>query len=148
VLTLEGKCLRRRAKPAHLGGHLPPVSEIRSLTKGKGVNVAIEMIGLPQVMKQAIQSLAVMGRAVIVGISEKQLEIDTYQELLCREAGIIGSNDHLLHELPLLLELVRRGKLKLSDAITHTLPLEADTINQALDNLENFSSDVRTVIVP
>jgi hypothetical protein len=23
-LTLEGKCLRRRAKPAHLGGHLPP----------------------------------------------------------------------------------------------------------------------------
>ncbi len=23
VLTLEGKCLRRRAKPAHLGGHLP-----------------------------------------------------------------------------------------------------------------------------
>ncbi len=23
MLTLEGKCLRRRAKPAHLGGHLP-----------------------------------------------------------------------------------------------------------------------------
>jgi hypothetical protein len=22
MLTLEGKCLRRRAKPAHLGGHL------------------------------------------------------------------------------------------------------------------------------
>ena len=125
-----------------------PVSEIRSHTHGKGVDVAIEMIGLPQVMKQAVQSLAVMGRAVIVGISERPLEIDTYQELLGREAEIIGSNDHLLHELPLLLELARRGKLRLSDAITHTVPLDADAINQALDNLENFSSDVRTVIIP
>ena len=125
-----------------------PVSEILSLTQGKGVDVAIEMIGLPQVMKQAVQSLAVMGRAVIVGISERPLEIDTYRELLGREAEIIGTNDHLFHELPLLLELARRGKLKLSDAITHTVPLDADAIIQAMYNLEKFSSDVRTVIVP
>jgi len=26
VLTLEGKCLRRRAKPAHLEGHLPQLA--------------------------------------------------------------------------------------------------------------------------
>jgi propanol-preferring alcohol dehydrogenase len=125
-----------------------PVSEIRSYTHGKGVDVSIEMIGLPQVMKQAVQSLAVMGRAVIVGISDRPLEIDTYRELLGKESEIIGTNDHLLHELPLLLELARRGKLKLSDAITRTVPLDAGAINQALDNLENFSSDVRTVIVP
>ncbi len=125
-----------------------PVSEIRSLTQGKGVNVAIEMIGLPQVMKQAIQSLASMGRAVIVGITQNPLEIDTYRELLGREAEIIGSNDHLLHELPLLLELARRGKLNLSDAITRTIPLDANAINHAMDNLENFSSGVRTVITP
>lgn len=103
------------------------VSEIRSLTHGKGVNVAIEMIGLPQVMKQAVQSLAIMGRAVIIGICEKSLEIDTYRELIGREAEIIGTNDHLIHELPLLLELARRGKLQLSDAITRTVPLEAVT---------------------
>ncbi|SRR6266480_3176618 len=73
----------------------------------KGVEVDIEMIGLPQVMKQAVQSLAIMGRAVIAGISEKPLEVDTYRKLLSREAEIIGTNDHLLHELPLLLELTR-----------------------------------------
>src|SRR5574340_207023 len=106
------------------------------------------MIGLPHVMKQAVQSLAPMGRAVIVGITENPLEIDTYRELLAREAEIIGSNDHLLQELPLLLELARRGKLNLSDAITRTIPLEAIPINQAMDNLENFSSSVRTVITP
>jgi D-arabinose 1-dehydrogenase-like Zn-dependent alcohol dehydrogenase len=125
-----------------------PVAEIRKLTQGKGVDVALEMIGLPQTMKQAVQSLAIMGRAVVAGISDKSLEIDTYRELLAREAEVIGTNDHLLHELPLLLELTRRGKLNLSEAVSRTVPLEADAINQALDNLEHFHSDVRTVIVP
>ncbi len=30
-LTLEGKCLRRRAKPAHLGGHLPDVCNANAI---------------------------------------------------------------------------------------------------------------------
>jgi 2-desacetyl-2-hydroxyethyl bacteriochlorophyllide A dehydrogenase len=125
-----------------------PVAEIRSLTQGKGVDVALEVIGLPQTMKQAVQSLAVMGRAVVAGISDKPLEVDTYRELIGREGEVIGTNDHLLHELPLLLELARRGKLKLSEVVTRTVPLDADAINQVLDQLEQFRSDVRTVIVP
>src|SRR5262245_46472224 len=70
-----------------------PVAEIRKLTNGRGVDVALEMIGLPQTMKQAVQSLAVMGRAVVAGISDRPVEIDTYRELLGREAEIIGTND-------------------------------------------------------
>lgn len=31
---------------------------------------------------------------------------------------------------------------------TKIVPLDADAVNQALDDLENFSGDVRTVIVP
>ena len=42
-----------------------PVAEIHRLTQGRGVDVALELIGLPQTMKQAVQSLAVMGRAVV-----------------------------------------------------------------------------------
>ncbi|HEY0070182.1 MAG TPA: zinc-binding dehydrogenase [Chloroflexia bacterium] len=125
-----------------------PVAEIRRLTGGRGVDVALELIGLALTMKQAVQSLAYMGRAVIAGISDKPLEIDTYTELLGREAEIIGTNDHLLNELPLLLALARRGKLDLSEAVTRTVPLDAGAINGVLDDLEHFRSDVRTVIVP
>jgi propanol-preferring alcohol dehydrogenase len=112
------------------------------------VDVALELIGLPQTMKQAVQSLAIMGRAVVAGISDQPLEIDTYRELLGKEAEIIGTNDHLRQELPLLIELARRGKLNLSEVVTRTVPLEATAINQVLDNLEHFSGDMRTVIVP
>ncbi len=125
-----------------------PVAEIRRLTGGRGADVALELIGLPQTMRQAVQSLAVFGRAVLVGIADQPLEIDTYPELLGREAEVIGAADHLLHELPLLIEYVRRGELDLSDVVTRTVPLDADAINAVLDELEEFGGGVRTVITP
>ena len=125
-----------------------PVKEIRELTHSKGVDVALELIGLPQTMQQAVRSLAPMGRAVIVGIGNAPLSIDTYSELLGREAEIIGSNDHLLQELPTVVEMARRKALDTSRVVTHTVPLDAAAINAVLDALEHFDSGVRSVIVP
>jgi 2-desacetyl-2-hydroxyethyl bacteriochlorophyllide A dehydrogenase len=123
------------------------IAEIMRLTGGQGVDVALELIGLEQTMRQAVQSLGIMGRAVIAGIGGP-LEIDTYRELLGKEAEVIGSNDHLLQELPLLVELARRRALDTSQVVSRTIPLDADAINQTLDALEHFTADVRTVIVP
>lgn len=125
-----------------------PVEEIHRLTGGRGVDVALELIGLPLTMEQALRSLAIFGRAVIVGISDRPISVDTYREILGPERELIGSNDHLLQELPLLIELARRGALNLSDVVSRTIPLEAGAINAALDDLERFSENVRTVIVP
>ena len=124
------------------------VEEIKKLTKGKGVDVAIEMIGLPQTMKQAVQSAGVMARVVIVGLSNKPLEINTYNDLIGRELELIGSNDHHLHELPLLVEMARKKILDTSRIVTRAVPLEANAVNATLDALEKFSGGVRTVIVP
>ena len=135
------------AIPVH-AQQVDPVAEIRRLTNGKGVDVALELIGLPQTMRQAARCLGVMGRAVIAGISGQPLEIDTYRELLANEAEIIGSNDHLAQELPLLVELARRKVLDTSRVVTRVVPLDAGAINQTLDALEHFSGEVRTVIVP
>ncbi len=124
------------------------VEEIRRLTRGRGVDVALEMIGLQKTMKQTVELLGVMGRAVIVGISRDPLEVNPYATLIGHEAEIIGSNDHLLQELPLLMDMARRGILDTSRVVSQVVPLEAAKINQRLDDLENFTSDVRAVIVP
>lgn len=124
------------------------VAEIQKLTKGKGVDVGIEMIGLPKTMKQTVESLGVMGRAVIVGIGQMPLEVNPYRTLIGCEAEIIGSNDHLLQELPLLVDMARRKILDTSKVVSQTIPLEAEKINQRLDDLENFTNDIRAVIVP
>jgi propanol-preferring alcohol dehydrogenase len=125
-----------------------PVAQIRELTGGQGVDVAIELIGLAQTMRQTVQCLGVLGRAVIAGISDQPLEIDTYRELLGGEVEIIGSNDHLYQELPLLVELARRKALDTTRVVSRVVPLDADAINATLDDLEQFGDAVRTVIVP
>jgi propanol-preferring alcohol dehydrogenase len=124
-----------------------PVAEIRRATGGRGVDVSVELIGLPHTMRQAVQVVGVFGRAVIAGITDQPFEIYPYGELLGKEAEVMGSDDHLLAELPLVLEFARRGQLDLSDVVTRTVPLDAGEINQVMDALEQFGSDVRTVIV-
>jgi 2-desacetyl-2-hydroxyethyl bacteriochlorophyllide A dehydrogenase len=125
-----------------------PVEEIHKFTKGKGVDVALEVIGLSKTMTQTIDSLGYMGRAVMVGINQQPIAINTYSQVLGKEAEIIGSNDHLLQELPLLVDLARRKILDTSRVVSQVIPLNADKINQRLDDLENFTNDVRVVIVP
>ena len=125
-----------------------PVAEIKRLTDGQGVDVALELVGLRQTIEQAVHSLGVFGRAVLVGIAEQPFEIHSYHDIIPKEAQIIGCSDHLLQELPLLVELVRRGALDLSSVITRTVPLDAEAINAALDDLEVFGPEVRTVITP
>jgi 2-desacetyl-2-hydroxyethyl bacteriochlorophyllide A dehydrogenase len=125
-----------------------PVVEIKRLTEGRGVDVALELIGLPLTCRQAVESLAVFGRAVMVGLTDKTVEVNTYRELICREAELVGSADHLARELPTLIELARRGTLDLSGVVTGTVSLDADAVNETMDRLDRFGGDVRVVITP
>jgi propanol-preferring alcohol dehydrogenase len=123
-----------------------PVEQLREMTNQRGVDVALELVGLPLTMRQAVQSLAILGRAALVGLSQELFEIAPYAELLKKEAEIIGVSDHLASEIPVLLEFARTRKLDLSHGIIRTVPLEAGPINEALDGLEHFGDDVRVVI--
>lgn len=125
-----------------------PVAEIRQLTEGRGVDVALELIGLPLTMQQSIQSLAILGRAAIAGLTDKTFEISPYHEIINKEAELIGVSDHLAQEIPQLIEWTRSGKLDLSGVISQTIPLEADPINDTLDQLERFGQILRVVITP
>src|ERR1035441_3886740 len=125
-----------------------PVAEIGRLTGGRGVDVALELIGLPLTMRQAVQSLAIQGRAALAGITDKTFEVAPYFEVLNKEAEIIGVSDHLAQELPQLIDWARRGALDLSKVITRTLPLDAKAVNDALDGLEQFGEEGRAVIMP
>ena len=123
-----------------------PVQQMKELTAGRGVDVALELIGLPLTMRQAVQSLAILGRAALVGLTQETFEVAPYAELLNKETEIIGVSDHLASELRLLLDLARTRTLDLSHVITRTVPLEAGAINGVLDRLEEFGNDVRVVI--
>jgi 2-desacetyl-2-hydroxyethyl bacteriochlorophyllide A dehydrogenase len=125
-----------------------PVAEIRRLTDGRGVDAALELIGLPLTMAQAVRSLAIHGRAALAGLTDGQVSFSPYHDLLNREAEIIGVSDHLHGELRELIGLVEHGELDLSAVVTQTVPLDAAAINRVLDGLEAFGGDVRAVVLP
>ena|ERR1044071_319840 len=125
-----------------------PVAEIKHRTSGRGVDIALELVGLPLTMQQSVRSLAIQGRAVLVGITDGKFSVAPYAELINKETEIIGVSDHLASELPQLIEFARDGRLKLSHAISRTVPLNAKEVNDALDQLEEFTDDVRMVITP
>jgi len=125
-----------------------PVTSIQELTHGAGIDVSLELIGLPLTMQQAVRSLAIKGRAALVGITDKSFPVAPYQEVINKEAEIVGVSDHLATELPELLDYARRGLLDLSNAVTRTVPLKADLINDTLNGLEKCGDEVRTVVSP
>ncbi|MHA1200783.1 MAG: alcohol dehydrogenase catalytic domain-containing protein, partial [Candidatus Heimdallarchaeaceae archaeon] len=66
-----------------------PADIIMALTDGEGVDVALELIGLPQTMDQGVRSLARFGRLGLVGITTDAFDVNSY-ETICREKEIIG----------------------------------------------------------
>src|SRR4051812_386401 len=123
-----------------------PIKMLSDLTGGRGVDVSLELIGLPITMQQAVRSLAVRGRAALAGITQQSFHVSPYHELINKEAEIIGVSDHLASELPLLIKLVKDGKLDLSRIVSQKIGLDADSINKVLDALERFDHDGRAVI--
>ena len=86
-----------------------PVVELRRLTDGRGVDVAVELIGLPLTMRQAVQSLGILGRASLAGITQTPFEVDSTAFIGKEE--VIGVSDHPLQGVPALIEFGRRKVL-------------------------------------
>ena len=123
-----------------------PVVEILRLTGGRGVNVALELIGLPLTMQQAVRVLGKLGRAALAGLTQQPFSVNPYLELINQEAEIIGVSDHLAREIPELLRLTTEGRLDLGPIVSRVVPLDATAINGVLDDLENFGGATRSVV--
>lgn len=124
------------------------VERIRESTGGSGVDVSVEVAGRPETARGALDALAPLGRAALAGIFPGSIEVLPYDELIRREVELVGVSDHLRSEIPDLLEWAEEGTLRLDPVIRRTVPLEPAPVNEALDRLEGFRAEGRTVIVP
>jgi propanol-preferring alcohol dehydrogenase len=127
-------------------GTADPVEQIKEATAGKGVDVALELIGSAKTMRQAVLCLAPLGRVAFVGLTAESISIHPYTELISKEAEIIGVSDHLATEIPALIEFARSGKLRFPPETLRVVDLDAAQINAALDALQNSIDHVRTVV--
>jgi len=119
-----------------------PIKAVRRITGG-GADVAVEAIGIPEVMRMAFESVRWGGRAVIVGYSDKDLSINAAR-LMFREMEVYGSLGCRIVDFPPLVDMVRRGKLRL--LVSDKMPL--DRINEALEMLKKGKIKTRAIVIP
>jgi propanol-preferring alcohol dehydrogenase len=129
-------------------GQSEPAEQIRAATHGQGVDVALELIGKPVTMDAAVRCLGRFGRAALVGLTRESFAVAPYENVINKEAEIIGVSDHLASEIPALLEFARTGRLQIPDSVIRAIGLDAKLVNETLDGLEKETDYIRTVIKP
>jgi threonine dehydrogenase-like Zn-dependent dehydrogenase len=105
------------------------VAEIRRLTQGEGVDVAIEALGTQPTFENALRVLRAGGTLSSLGVYSGKLSVPV-------EPFAAGLGDHKIvttlcpggkERMRRLMELVRHGKLDLTPLITHTFSLDQIT---------------------
>ena len=93
-----------------------------------GVDWAFECVGHPAVIRNAVDMLDWGGTCVIIGVPAPNAELTSLVTPLTHvDRGILGcrygsARPH--HDIPLLVELYKQGRLKLDELVTKTYPLD------------------------
>jgi 6-hydroxycyclohex-1-ene-1-carbonyl-CoA dehydrogenase len=117
--------------------------EVRKITGG-GVDVAFEAVGRAATQEAAFACLRTGGRLVLVGYSPETMALNAGR-VMFREIEVVGSLGCRPLDYPRVIELVRQGRIRLTELVTHRFPLEQ--INEAFDILRGGDA-VRVVVTP
>jgi propanol-preferring alcohol dehydrogenase len=105
-------------------------------------DIAIEAIGNPVTIEQAVECLRPGGRLCVIGYSDHPANLNAAR-LMFRELDIVGSLGCRPVDYPSIIDMVARGAIQLKPVVTHRFPL--DGINEALEVLRS-GAGLRTVI--
>jgi S-(hydroxymethyl)mycothiol dehydrogenase len=105
-----------------------PVEEIRRLTGGVGVDVAIEAVGRPESFAQAFFSRDHAGVVVLVGVPDPAMTVELPMIEIFGRGGAVKSSwygDALpTRDFPMLIDLYMRGVLDLDRFVSERISLD------------------------
>ena len=113
------------------------VDRVMALTGGAGVDVAIEAVGIPATFEICQSILAAGGRLANIGVHGKPVQLNL-EKLWDRNVAI---TTRLVDTaaIPMLLKLVRSGKLQPAKLVTHRFAL--NDIMNAYDTFGNAANE-------
>ncbi len=114
-----------KSEPPHLGDVPAWIDQIRSETRGDGVDVLLEMSGAPPAIDQGFKALRMGGTAALLGIPASPPNFDLTNHIIFKGATVLGINGRNMWRTWYQMEnLLLSGRLELDDIITHEIPLE------------------------
>jgi S-(hydroxymethyl)glutathione dehydrogenase/alcohol dehydrogenase len=142
--------LARELGATHLinAGEGDAVEQIIEITGGVGVDVALECVGVPALMRQAYDSTRKLGKTVIIGIAspDQEFALNAFDLIKTGKSlcGHKASGSHSGQFISSLLGHYQAGNLDLDTLVSRTYGI--DEIEQAVDDLVN-NVNARGVIV-
>lgn len=112
----------------------PVLPALNDLTRGEGVSVAIEAVGLPDTFRLAVEAVSFAGRVVYVGYAKKDVTFDTTL-FVRKELDIMGSRN-ALRVFPAVIEMLARRQFPFTELISATYPFD-----QTATALHDWDSD-------
>jgi len=115
------------------------VQAVKDLTKGRGVDVGFEVIGLEPTIRQTVEMVRRGGHAVLVGIPKMDvvLELSAALGLVLAGKSLTGcwyGSCDIQRDVPRLLDWYRSGDLKLDELISRRIQLSE--VNDAFRVME------------
>ncbi|MFJ2440444.1 Zn-dependent alcohol dehydrogenase [Streptomyces sp. NPDC087658] len=111
--------------------------EIRGLTGGRGVDVAIECVGRADTIRTAWDTTRRGGRTTVVGIGGTEQKVTFHALEIFHQArtlsGCVYGNSDPAKDLPVLAEHIRAGRFDLESMVTERIGL--DGIPAAFENM-------------
>ena len=98
---------------------------VKAATSGLGVDVVLEMSGVPSAVHQAFALVRVGGRVQMLGIPAKPMEVNLATEIIFKGITIYGVVGRKMYDTWIqMTQFLRSGQFDPTPVITHRFPLE------------------------
>jgi L-iditol 2-dehydrogenase len=99
------------------------LEDIRTVTKGRGVDVAFEAAGVQDTVDVSVAAAVLGGKVILVGIPDHERIM--FSASTARRKGLtIKLVRRMKHTYPRAIELVSKGLVDVRSLVTHRFPLE------------------------
>ncbi len=96
---------------------------LTAITGGRGPDVMIEAIGLPQTFRAAVEEVAFTGRVVYIGYAKEPVAYET-RLFVQKELDILGSRNALPEDFREVIRMLEAGRFPVEDTVSAVVPME------------------------
>src|SRR4051794_6030144 len=109
------------ATPVHLTEQ-DPRAEVRTLTGGRGVDLAVEAVGDPRALESAIRLTSKAGTVAVIGVYAERCEVHMGLVWI-KSLKIESGQANVIGHLDSVLDLLASGRVDPGPLVTHHMPL-------------------------
>ena len=101
-----------------------PLREVMNMTSGRGADVVIEAVGVPETAQQAVPLARKQGKVIVFGVFEAPVNRIPFEDIRAKDLEIYGIAGYNTSIYPEAISLLASSKVDVDAMITHRFRLE------------------------